>query len=247
MTTGIYKIQNKFNNMIYIGQSVHIERRFQEHIKPSTNSSKIDKALNEYGANAFTFTIIEECSQNQLNEREDYWIQYYNCLFPNGYNIVEKNLQVHTNYNNLDKTTIQKIYKDLQYTDITFTKLAEKYEVSVSTISRINDGKTYKILADINYPIRKKQKAKKFYCKDCGKEITYGAIRCRKCDNKAKTFLPPVSRNKLKELIRTIPFTHIGQQFQVSDNTIKKWCDKYNLPRTKKEINKYSDKEWEKV
>ena len=34
-----------------------------------------------------TFTIIEECSQNQLNEREDYWIQYYNCLFPNGYNI----------------------------------------------------------------------------------------------------------------------------------------------------------------
>ena len=39
-------------------------------------------------------------------------------------------------------------------------------------------------------------------------------------------------------MIRTMPFTVIGQQFGVSDNAIRKWCKKYNLPSTKEEIKK---------
>ena len=45
-------------------------------------------------------------------------------------------------------------------------------------------------------------------------------------------------------MIRTMPFTQIGKYFSVSDSAVRKWCDKYKLPRTKKEINLYTDEEW---
>ena len=48
-------------------------------------------------------------------------------------------------------------------------------------------------------------------------------------------------------MIRSKPFTQIGKQFGVTDNTIRKWCDVENLPRTKQEINSYSDIEWENI
>ena len=92
--------------------------------------------------------------------------------------------------------------------------------------------------------------AKKYYCQDCGIEINKGAIRCIACYNKYRT-VPlenmPVTREELKELIRTKPFTQIGKQFQVSDNAIRKWCDKFSLPRKSSEIKKYSDDDWSKI
>jgi len=57
----------------------------------------------------------------------------------------------------------------------------------------------------------------------------------------------PVSREELKFLIRSKPFTYIGKMYNVSDNSIRKWCKTYELPSTKKEINSYSDKEWENI
>ena len=48
-------------------------------------------------------------------------------------------------------------------------------------------------------------------------------------------------------MIRNIPFETIGKKYNISGNAIKKWCDKYNLPRTKKEIKQYSDRDWEKI
>lgn len=53
-----------------------------------------------------------------------------------------------------------------------------------------------------------------------------------------------IDRESLKALIRATPFVQIGQKFGVSDNSIRRWCLKYNLPSTKKEISKYSDEEW---
>ena len=48
-------------------------------------------------------------------------------------------------------------------------------------------------------------------------------------------------------MIRVEAFTSIAKRFGVSDNAIRKWCDKYNLPRTKKEINSYTDEEWNNI
>ena len=92
--------------------------------------------------------------------------------------------------------------------------------------------------------------AKKYYCVDCGKEIFKGSVRCTACEAKRKTISleeMPVSKEELKNLIRNMPFTVIGKKFSVTDNAIRKWCDKFNLPRRKIDISKYSDEEWSKI
>lgn len=83
----------------------------------------------------------------------------------------------------------------------------------------------------------------KFYCEDCGCEISYGAKKCLSCRNKEKSKNIP-ERNELKSLIRIKPFTQIGAQFGVTDNAIRKWCDKYKLPRRSRDIKKYTEEEW---
>lgn len=92
---------------------------------------------------------------------------------------------------------------------------------------------------------------KKYYCIDCGKEVSKNTtLRCRECQAK-KVTIPteklPVTRDELKTMIRTQTFVSIGKKYQVTDNTIRKWCDKFNLPRKKTEINKYTNEEWSKI
>lgn len=90
MSIGIYKYQNKVNSKIYIGQSSNIEKRFNQHLYNSTQDnekikSSIDYAIKKYGIENFDFEIIEKCSINELDEKEIYWIKYYNS-YQNGYN-----------------------------------------------------------------------------------------------------------------------------------------------------------------
>ena len=81
----------------------------------------------------------------------------------------------------------------------------------------------------------------------CGKPISKWGKRCVKCAHigQRKTTLP--EREVLKQLIREKPFTQIGNIYNVTDNAVRKWCDSYNLPRTKKEIKSYSDEQWELI
>ena len=85
----IYKITNDINDKIYIGQTINsIEYRFRSHINETNNSDKQNKfhqALLKLGINHFKVEQIEECPNEQLNEREQYWIQYYDSV-NNGYN-----------------------------------------------------------------------------------------------------------------------------------------------------------------
>lgn len=86
MGTGIiYKITNKINNKIYIGITTRtLETRWKEHLRHS--SQKIDIAINEFGKENFIIEQIEECSNEMLDEREQFWISYYNS-FNDGYNL----------------------------------------------------------------------------------------------------------------------------------------------------------------
>lgn len=88
MTIGIYKIENLINHKKYIGQSIEIEKRWQKHLQAKDDFA-IHVALCKYGKDNFSFQIIEECSEDKLDERECYWIKYYNSLVPNGYNMAE--------------------------------------------------------------------------------------------------------------------------------------------------------------
>lgn len=73
---GIYKITNKINGKTYVGQSIDIKRRFNEHRYISSESNESLKlAYKKYGRENFEFEVIEECSEEMLNEREIYYIK----------------------------------------------------------------------------------------------------------------------------------------------------------------------------
>lgn len=251
MAIGIYKITNKINNKVYIGQSVHIERRWSEHCFPS-KESVIAKAIKEYGKENFLFEIIEECNVEELDAREKYWIQYYDCMVPNGYNVADVINTTHSTYYYYNTDILNSIINDLQNSSMLFVEIADKYNLHVSTISRINYGYIHK-QDNLNYPLREKNnnskivKIQKKYCIDCGTEISVNATRCNKCEcyNRRKDL--PITRDELKQLIRTKSFSQIGKDYSVTDNAIRKWCDRYELPRKKSDIKSYSNEEWENI
>ena len=91
MTCGIYKIENKINSKVYIGQSINIEERWKNH-KKSIYSCKDEydyplyRAIRLYGIENFEWIIIEECNKEELNNKEKYYIKQYNSITPYGYN-----------------------------------------------------------------------------------------------------------------------------------------------------------------
>ena len=87
---GIYKITNIKNKKVYIGQSVNISERFKQHVKRGVGAeaptrNKLYPEMNEFGPEGFTFEFLEECSKEQLNDREKYWIEYFDS-YTYGYN-----------------------------------------------------------------------------------------------------------------------------------------------------------------
>lgn len=109
--------------------------------------------------------------------------------------------------------------------------------------------------SESNLANRRRNKKRKSICKlsgnkceVCGKPLTtiqqkYCSYDCRNIAVRQTSVRP--SRNELKQLVRTLSFTLIAQKYNVSDNTVKKWCQQYNLPSKIWEIRQYSDDEWE--
>lgn len=90
VTLFIYKITNTVNGKLYIGQSKRsIEKRFKRHLSDANNgvlNTHFARAIRKYGSDNFTIELIDTAnSQAELNEKERYWIQYYNTV-NNGYN-----------------------------------------------------------------------------------------------------------------------------------------------------------------
>ena len=85
----IYKIQNNINGKIYIGQTQNaLSRRIASHI--GDNKFPIARALNKYGLESFTISVIDEADTKEiLNEKEKYWIRFFNCKIPYGYNLTD--------------------------------------------------------------------------------------------------------------------------------------------------------------
>jgi len=75
---GIYKITNP-KGKIYIGQSININRRFKEYKKlQCTQSVKLYNSLKKYTPENHIFEILEECSIEQLNDKEEFYIKFFN-------------------------------------------------------------------------------------------------------------------------------------------------------------------------
>lgn len=155
----IYIIKNDINTKVYIGQSLDAKERFKSHCKKNYDNSLIDKAIQKYGKEHFWFEILESQIEN-YNEREKYWIKYYNSLKPFGYNILTGGEEPPTYYGDehpnikISDDDVLKLKVDLAETDIPLSQLAKKYNISKRQVLRINQGISRAAL-DEKYPIRK--------------------------------------------------------------------------------------------
>lgn len=89
----IYLISNDVNNKLYVGQTVQtLRKRFTGHCcySKSDRSDRmlIKRAIHKYGKDKFHISLIEECTIDSLNDREIYWIAYYDS-YNNGYNLTK--------------------------------------------------------------------------------------------------------------------------------------------------------------
>ena len=86
----IYKITNIQNNKVYIGQTIRpIKDRFHRHLNDAMNNildTHFARAIRKYGKDNFIIEEIDTANnQNELNDKEQYWIRYYDSI-QNGYN-----------------------------------------------------------------------------------------------------------------------------------------------------------------
>jgi len=224
MKKDIYIIKNTINNKIYIGQAKNTKERFQGHCKPSAahrDNDLVAKAIQKYGKEYFYYEILESQIEN-YNEKEKYWIKYYNSLVPNGYNISEGGDEppLMRGYEHpeakLSDEDVENLTIDLQTTNLSFVELAKKYNFKSNTsISEFNKGLSY--VRNIKYPIRKSYKG------------NYS-----------------LTDSNIKDIIKLLKYTYrsykdIGEQFEVNYVTIRN----INNGKTYKQNNiEYPIRKW---
>lgn len=155
----IYIIRNDINNKVYIGQSLNSKERFASHCKRNNDNSLIDKAIQKYGKEHFYYEILEEQITN-YNEQEKYWIKYFDCLAPKGYNILEgwQEPPRYTGDNHpsarISNETVKEIAHELKDTTLSLLDIAKKFNISKKQVLRINQG-TSRYNPEWEYPLRK--------------------------------------------------------------------------------------------
>lgn len=123
----IYKITNLLNNQIYIGLTTRtVDARWKEHCRH--NSQLIDKAIEELGKENFSIETIEECDEGILDEREQYWINYYDS-FNSGYNNTLGGRD-----NNYVMTNKIELVLSLWNEGLTVNRIVEQTKLNVETV-----------------------------------------------------------------------------------------------------------------
>lgn len=159
----IYCYTNKINNHKYVGQTNNFQRRIREHrscafnSKASSYNDLIHKKIREYGEENFNIEILEILYDNdikEVNEREQYWIEKLNTFRGNGqgYNS-DLGGGNRTRNSILSLDQIKELKQDIKK-GICYYELQNKYNISPSFISAINNG-TYFFDENEEYPLYK--------------------------------------------------------------------------------------------
>lgn len=111
----IYIIRNRVNNKVYVGQTkVSIKLRFQNHLSAARHGKDyvIGKAIRKYGEENFYVELLEECLASELNDREKYWIKFYNSANNKfGYNMSIGGC-VNRKPTQIDKDLVLRLFKE---------------------------------------------------------------------------------------------------------------------------------------
>ena len=152
----IYKYTNLINNKIYIGQTKQsLEQRHKNHLYELKDNTYFHRAILKYGINNFKLELIEDkIPYNKLDEREKYWIKYYDSFYTTGkgYNLTEGG-QWGSGTQILTTKQANEIQQKILNSNLSFVTLANNYNVSPSCISDINIGRTF-YNNELKYPLR---------------------------------------------------------------------------------------------
>lgn len=152
----IYKITNQINNKVYIGQTVGtLSKRWREHCHEAEEGNKnyyLYQAMRKYGIENFNIEVLEECSNEELNIRERYWIKRFDSFGKNGYNLTvggdgadtTKHKEIFIMWD--DGKSIGEIAKEVKYGRNAIAKILSGYQnYSIEESNRrahINSGRT---------------------------------------------------------------------------------------------------------
>lgn len=245
---GIYKITNKINNKCYVGQSVDIEKRWIHHKHDAMCLDlPLYRAIRKYGIENFNFEVLEECKIKDLDLLEIKWINVCNSRDYNyGYNLAEGG-KSNRHFMKISTEILNYITDSLINTTDSYREIGERFGVSRDLVRRINFGITW-YREELTYPLGQHTAygAKKDHCCiDCGVKISKLAKRCPACATKWKYSNTACFETKIptKELLiaqlKQFNFSEIGRNYNVSSNTVKKWCIKYCIPSHTKDLKKY--------
>lgn len=242
---GIYKITNLINNKSYIGQSVKIEERWNEHKIDSFNknadtyNSLFYKAIRKYGLENFKFEVLEECLQEQLNEREKYWITHYHTWVGDdkcqGYNLTTGGEGVGLKLIKLNQNEIDEIVDLILNSSLSFKEIALKFKVTSSYIRSLNKGR-YRNNPLLKYPLREtnyRKPKEDCYCIECGVKVYKNSLRCKKCSlkivNKNNTKSKPSREELFSDLYCLKHLGKVANKYKISTMLLSEWCKSYNI------------------
>lgn len=190
--------------VVYVGQTINPEYRRAQHEKydPFNPKNKeynlpLSRGIRKYGADAYEFIVLEDqLSQDELDEREKYWIEYYNTYNdPDKYNLTPGGSTKDYKFVSFSDEIVDSAIHLIKNTTISFEEISQKTGISVVMLSEINHG-TRRKRDNETYPLR---------------ELTRG----QKINSKQLL--------EIKNLLEstTIPMTEIARQYNVSSATIR--------------------------
>ena len=149
MGCGIYKIENTYNQKIYIGSSIDIDKRLYKHLwllrKGIHDNVYLQNSFNQYGENCFKFSVIETCEVNDLVSRENFYIEFFcACNSDCGYNLAKVNDFRRNTYNDEVKIKLSKfnLIKNGNINKFSLTNMKTNEEFIFDTLV---DGANYLI------------------------------------------------------------------------------------------------------
>lgn len=168
----IYKITNKVNGKIYIGQTIRpLLVRWKHHCNPANkNCVAMHRAIQKYGKENFTVEQIDvACDRDELDKKEIYWIEFYDSMNPDkGYNLIKGG--EHREISEETKRRLSSVAKGRKMSSTTKLKMSTAHKgqkLSEESIAKCVATKrangTYEKIAKIA-PINAMKCAKKVKC-----------------------------------------------------------------------------------
>ena len=170
----IYCYTNLINGKQYIGQTNNLENRKKQHIQDTIHQHKghenaynqpIHCAMRKYGIDNFKLEIlavINTSDWSEVNTLEQKFITERNTMAPNGYNLQGTGYaNPGKNKSKIPQETIKNIISDLK-NNISILEIADKYQISRSYVSDINNGRCLRQQNEI-YPLQQNRMTKEDY------------------------------------------------------------------------------------